>query len=441
MRQINTDIAMMIRDLQAPSETGTPTLNSYEIQMNSLDYLKNKGSPHWPIPRCFDQQTVWFWWWCQSSSWLICEVASVYPRSTWVPGMWGLSWGPSTSKAITRTTFHNGPWNVTILGNRGTYMLRLDDGLETTPTGNHVAFDYVTSKTCQAISNYKALVNYPPFSHGAMPSRTKVSWTQKIECIPDDLAFRSWSKTPPQSAKGSPTSFSTMPMEFTGFNRQSKAVCEQAIHFHNIDKKILWEVFRDDGRPCVESPKAGLWHWMGLWPNHWLKFFLGAKKNVLSSSGMHPSARIGPLATPQCFDWGTTRSSWCWTGRPGKGTPEDVLQRDPRRKTWTCGTTPSSCELENRFSWTWMRPGPKSVGVVFFRWEWDRHTHEEAKTTPMLWWCPGDHHHLPVESSASGIKSNAAASAVSQPTLWTKHTNVSVLNALTTKLNKIQKIH
>ena len=134
-------------------------------------------------------------------------------------------------------------------------MLRLDDGVQDDPTGNHVAFDYVTSETCQAISNYEELDNYIDLetylslTERCPPERALME--QEIDQIPDehsDLDLQVLEEDPTAVRREiTDKLIKTMHMEFNGFNRRRKAVVEQALHSHETGKKIFWEVYSGSG--------------------------------------------------------------------------------------------------------------------------------------------------------------------------------------------------
>ena len=45
-------------------------------------------------------------------------------------------------------------------GEKGEFLIKLDDGLENDPTGSNVDFDYVTDETYAAIANHEDLSDY-----------------------------------------------------------------------------------------------------------------------------------------------------------------------------------------------------------------------------------------------------------------------------------------
>lgn len=57
-------------------------------------------------------------------------------------------------------TILDGPWTEVPIGEKGEYLLRLDDGVEQDPQGEHVAFDYITDESLAEMTNYEDLDNY-----------------------------------------------------------------------------------------------------------------------------------------------------------------------------------------------------------------------------------------------------------------------------------------
>ena len=57
-------------------------------------------------------------------------------------------------------SLQDGPWTDVVLGKKGEFLIKLDDGVENDPTGSYVDFDFVTNETYAAISNYEDLENY-----------------------------------------------------------------------------------------------------------------------------------------------------------------------------------------------------------------------------------------------------------------------------------------
>ena len=46
------------------------------------------------------------------------------------------------------------------MGEKGEYLLCLDNGVADDPLGQNITFDYVTTDTCAAITNYEDLDDY-----------------------------------------------------------------------------------------------------------------------------------------------------------------------------------------------------------------------------------------------------------------------------------------
>ena len=59
-----------------------------------------------------------------------------------------------------KMTILDGSWTEVPTGEKGEYLLRLDDGVEQDPQGEHVAFDYITDESLAAMNNYEDFDNY-----------------------------------------------------------------------------------------------------------------------------------------------------------------------------------------------------------------------------------------------------------------------------------------
>ena len=115
------------------------------------------------------------------------------------------------------------------LGEKGEYLLKLDDGVEQDPEGNFIDFDYITDESLAAIDNYEDLSNYidiheylattnrlPP--EHALQAEEEGYETASEEMLEYDLPRRR-SNCSPKSNHGQADQDDTTCMSFNQFSR------------------------------------------------------------------------------------------------------------------------------------------------------------------------------------------------------------------------------
>ena len=491
MKRAKTDSAMMVRDLAAPAEKGTPTLSpagwfgmqdggassvvcGHSVLMNIIDHMKDKGVS--PDRFLFASTNKLFGFGGDANrqaDWSVRLPVYIQGRHGYlecfiVEGNTPLLIGRPILKALNikvdyqnnKISIGDGPWKEATLGERGEYMLRLDDGVQDDPTGNHVAFDYVTSETCQAISNYEELDNYIDLetylslTERCPPERALME--QEIDQIPDehsDLDLQVLEEDPTAVRREiTDKLIKTMHMEFNGFNRRRKAVVEQALHSHETGKKIFWEVYSGSGNLSDMMEYHGWKVQRFDYDTGWdfdratdRRAFLELQDEVCPDFIWY---------APKCTDWSPLqnlntlteerrealeaereyqekvhlkmcRRSYLKQIREGRHGALEQPRRALSWKTKTLNLPGHECHLDQcQFGVT--LPDENGIDTPVKKPTRLQCT-DLGMATELGWLCPGDHQHLPIEGSSPGIGNRAAASAVYQPTLCS-HFATSIIN-------------
>ena len=90
----------------------------------------------------------------------------------------------------------DGPWTEVPIGERGEYLLRLDDGVEHDINGERVEFDYITNESLALISNYEDLSEYIDV-HEYLSAAGRQPPEQALQA--DDTGYETASEEPPPS--------------------------------------------------------------------------------------------------------------------------------------------------------------------------------------------------------------------------------------------------
>ena len=164
-------------------------------------------------------------------------------------------------------TVAGGPWIDVPIGEKGEYLLRLDDGVELDPQGEHVSFDYITDETLAAMDNYEDLDNYVNIhEYLATTQRPPPEVAlQAVEIKEEKTTQDEPSSDPPDEdppAARRPITdrlMKTLHMNFNQFNkkRKRKASLEQALMVHQKNKKIFWEVSSGSGNLATTMEAEG----------------------------------------------------------------------------------------------------------------------------------------------------------------------------------------
>ena len=145
------------------------------------------------------------------------------------------------------------------------YLLRLDDGVERDPQGEHVSFDYITDETLAAMDNYEDLdsyVNIHEYLATTQRPPPEVA-LQAVEIKDETIIEDEPSSDPPDedpTAVRRPITdrlMKTLHMNFNQFNKKREASLEQALMAHQKNKKIFWEVYSGSGNLATTIEAEG----------------------------------------------------------------------------------------------------------------------------------------------------------------------------------------
>ena len=164
------------------------------------------------------------------------------------------------SHATSKMTIMGGEETDVPLGERGEYLLQLDDGVEADPHGEHVAFDYITDETLTTINNYENLEDYIHIQEYLATT----SGTPPSALMPEDETALE-AKERDESEVESPSTMAededatavrkpitdklvkTLHMNFNMFSRQRRSKLEKAMHSYDKGKLVFWEVYCGSG--------------------------------------------------------------------------------------------------------------------------------------------------------------------------------------------------
>ena len=165
----------------------------------------------------------------------------------------------------------DGPWTTVTQGEKGEFLLRLDDGVENDPDGNNVDFDYVTDETFNAITNYEDLSDYIDI-HEYLAT-TNRSGPEIAFQMDEDIDKIDLNMYEPEIAVGDDPSEVRRPitsklvkslnMNFNKFSKQRRTVVEQALIAHEAGRKVFWEVYSGSANLSAVMAEAG-WETMSF---------------------------------------------------------------------------------------------------------------------------------------------------------------------------------
>ena len=168
-----------------------------------------------------------------------------------------------------RMSIGDGPWTPVTQGEKGEFLLNLDDGLENDINGDNVDFDYVTDETFTAIRNYEDLYDYIDIhEYLATTNRAGPETAFKTDEIMDlDFtvdAEEPYVDDPTEVRKPITTKLvKSLNMNFNKFSKQRRTVVEQALMAHDSGKKVFWEVYSGSANLSAVMAEAG-WETMSF---------------------------------------------------------------------------------------------------------------------------------------------------------------------------------
>ena len=165
----------------------------------------------------------------------------------------------------------DGPWTTVTQGEKGEFLLRLDDGVENDPDGNNVGFDYVTDETFNAITNYEDLSDYIDI-HEYLATTNRAGPETAFQ-MDEDIDKIDLNLYEPEIAVGDDPSEVRRPitsklvkslnMNFNKFSKQRRTVVEQALIAHEAGRKVFWEVYSGSANLSAVMAEAG-WETMSF---------------------------------------------------------------------------------------------------------------------------------------------------------------------------------
>ena len=159
----------------------------------------------------------------------------------------------------------DGPWTTVTQGEKGEFLLRLDDGVENDPDGNNVDFDYVTDETFNAITNYEDLSDYIDI-HEYLATTNRAGPEIAFQADEDIDKIDLNMYEPEIAVEDDPTEVrrpitsklvKSLNMNFNKFSKQRRTVVEQALIAHEAGRKVFWEVYSGSANLSAVMAEAG----------------------------------------------------------------------------------------------------------------------------------------------------------------------------------------
>ena len=283
-KKAKTDSAMMVRDLAKHVPAGLPLLSSeglygiqdggassvvcgHDVLMRIIDHMKERGVPVERFLFAATNKVFGFGGDAnRHADWSVrlpvyIEGQAGYIETFIVEGNTPLLIGRPILQALNikidynsnQVSIQDGEWKAADMGEKGEYLLCLDNGVADDPLGKNITFDYVTTDTCAAITNYEDLDDYisihdyltmtkrsPPETAFLEDDHNKDDDTSDFEENYDPAA-----EDDPSAVRRPITTriIKTMHMEFNSFNKKRRETMEQVLFAHQKGKRIFWEVY------------------------------------------------------------------------------------------------------------------------------------------------------------------------------------------------------
>ena len=478
-KRAKTESAMMMHDLTQPSTLGTPSLSEagwyglqdggassvvcgHTVLMKILDYLVDKGVTMDKFLFAATNKTFGFGgdanrqadWSIRLPVWI--QGRSGYLECFIVEGSTPLLIGRPILKALNvkidymdnKMSINGSEWEAAILGERGEYLLRLDDGLADNLECLPVNFDYVTTETCAAISNYEDLDSYVGLrDYLSMTERSPPETALlQVEDNQDDADEPHQDplmpEDDPQLVRREITDklIKTMHMEFNRYNKNRLSTLEQALRAHEKHQKIFWEVYSGSGNLSTVMESEGWLVQRFDYTTGW-DFDLSEHRRAF----LQMQDEVCPdfvWYAPKCTEWSPMQNLNIYTEERREALEAERIYQEKvhlklcRRSYLKQNNEGRHGAIEQpRFAVSWKTktwsdlPGhecwldqcqfgvklPNSQGVDMFVKKPTRlQCTDSGMAFELAWLCPGDHEHLPLEGSSPGIGSRTAAAATYQ---------------------------
>eukprot|EP00435_Cladocopium_sp_Y103_P007119 s2224_g2.t1 len=282
-KKAKTETAMMVRDLAKSSSIGIPLLShegfygiqdggasfvvcGHEVLMRIIDHMKLRGVL---VDRFLFAATNKVFGFGgdanRQAHWSVrlpvyIDGKAGYIETFIVEGNTPLLIGRPILQALNikidynlnKISIQDGEWQDADMGQKGEYLLCLDNGVADDLLGQNISFDYVTSETCAAITNYDDLDDYISIHEYLMMTNRSPPETALLEDDKTDDATSIIEENYDPVVDEDPSAMrrpittkiiKTLHMEFNSFNKKRRDTVEQVLHAYQSGRRIFWEVY------------------------------------------------------------------------------------------------------------------------------------------------------------------------------------------------------
>eukprot|EP00435_Cladocopium_sp_Y103_P041136 s155_g11.t1 len=164
-----------------------------------------------------------------------------------------------------KMSIKDGPWFEVPLGEKGEYLLQLDNGVEQDPEGNNIDFDFITDDSLAAIDNYEDLSNYIDI-HEYLATTNRLPPEQALQAEEDGYETAPEEIPADEVEDDDPTAFrrgitdkliKMMHMSFNQFSKNRRHSIESALAAHEQGRRIFWEVFSGSANLSQQMASEG----------------------------------------------------------------------------------------------------------------------------------------------------------------------------------------
>ena len=172
----------------------------------------------------------------------------------------------------------NNEWKPAVIGERGEYLLQLDDGVFEDPEGTLVNFDYITDETYGHIENtkdtsaYVTLVDYLTATGRSPPEKAfYLNYIGTSAMSPKEKVMPEFSEPKDIRREITDKLMKTMYMHFHVWGNRRTSTTEEILNTHTTGQRVFWEVYSGDGLLSKTFERNGwkvrsfdLTKWLGL---------------------------------------------------------------------------------------------------------------------------------------------------------------------------------
>ena len=476
-KKAKTESAMMVRDLAKQPAPGLPLMGQdglygiqdggassvvcgHDVLMSIIDHMTARGVPLERFLFAATNKVFGFGGDAnRHADWSVrlpvyIEGQAGYVETFIVEGSTPLLIGRPILQALNikidynsnKISIRDGEWKDAEMGEKGEYLLCLDNGVADDPLGQHIAFDYVTTDTCAAITNYEDLNDYISIHEYLLMTNRSPPETAFMEDDSQDQEDSHDMESYDHIMDDDPTAvrrpittklIKMMHMEFNSFSKKRRETVEQVLHAHEHGKRIFWEVYSGSAN-LTEAMKAQGWETTSFDYETGWDFDLAHHRREF----LQLQDAICPdfvWLSPRCTEWSPLQSlnalteerkqalqaerdyqekvhlkmcrrSYLKQRREGRHAALEQPRYAVSWRTKTLRDLPGhACELDQcQFEVTL----PDENGYdQYIKKPTRLQCTDEGMATSLALRCPGDHYHLPIEGSSPGVGNRAAASA------------------------------